>query len=119
MNVLRAAGHDVIATDLNDWGCPFSTPRIEFLLERKPPERCRCIMTNPPYRLAEQFIAHALLLVPQVVMRCRLAFLEAERRTKLLEGSGLHRVSVFRNLPPMMHRYGWTGPTNSSSTAFA
>jgi len=66
-----------------------------------------------------QFIANALLLVPQVAMLCRLAFLESERRTPLLETSGLHRVIVFRNRLPMMHRYGWTGPRNSNATAFA
>lgn len=117
--VLRGAGHDVVATDLNDWGCPFSRSRIDFLMEQKPPAQCHCIITNPPYRLMEQFVAHAVLLVPQVVMLGRLAFLESERRTRLLEESGLHRVIVFRNRLPMMHRYGWTGPTNSNATAFA
>jgi hypothetical protein len=119
VKVLRAAGHDVIATDLNDWGCPQSSARVDFLMERAAPPQCRCIITNPPYRLAEQFIAHALRLVPEVAMLCRLAFLESARRTQLLERSGLHRVIVFRDRLPMMHRHGWTGPKNSSSTAFA
>jgi hypothetical protein len=119
VKVLRAAGHDVIATDLNAWGCPESSSRIDFLMETAEPPHCRCIITNPPYRLAEQFIAHALQLVPEVAMLCRLAFLESTRRTRLLEESGLARVLVFRNRLPMMHRYGWAGPLNSSSTAFA
>jgi hypothetical protein len=67
----------------------------------------------------QQFIEHALRLVPEVVMLCRLAFLESDRRTRLLEESGLHTVFVFRNRLPMMHRHSWTGPRNSSSTAFA
>ena len=119
VNVLRAAGHDVIATDLNDWGCPDSTARVDFLMEREAPAGCHCIITNPPFRLAQQFAEHALRLVPQVVMLCRLGFLESTRRTRLLEESGLQYVFVFRNRLPMMHRYGWTGPRNSSSTAFA
>jgi len=88
-------------------------------MESTAPPLCRCIITNPPYRLAKQFIAHALRLVPEVAMLCRLAFLESTRPTRLLEECGLARVLVFRNRLPMMHRYGWTGPHNSSSTAFA
>lgn len=35
VQVLRGAGHDVIATDLNDWGCPDSgSGMIHFLFER-------------------------------------------------------------------------------------
>src|SRR5437762_7357044 len=31
VNVLHAAGHHVIASDLNDWGCPDSNSRVDFL----------------------------------------------------------------------------------------
>ena len=76
-------------------------------------------MTNPPFKLASEFVAHAIELCPKVVMLLRLAFLESERRTSILDGGKLARVHVFRNRLPMMHRAGWQGPRASSSTAFA
>ena len=52
-------------------------------------------------------------------MLARLALLEFERRTNILERGALARVHVFRNRLPMMHRDGWTGPRASSAMAFA
>jgi hypothetical protein len=122
VNVLRAAGHQVVATDLVDYGQPFTPPayfRVDFLMERKAPEGTGAIVTNPPYRLAEQFVAHALQLCPRVVMLLRLAFLESERRRGILENRGLARVHLFRRRLPMMHRDGWTGRKATSAIPFA
>jgi hypothetical protein len=77
------------------------------------------IVTNPPYKQANQFVAHALTLCPRVIMLLRLAFLESGRRSPILENCGLARVHVFRKRLPMMHRHGWQGPRASSSIAFA
>lgn len=118
VEVLRLAGHNVIATDLVDRGCPDSLSRIDFLLPG-PQMDCEAIVTNPPYALAERFVARALELCPLVVMLLRLAFLESERRTPILDNGQLARVHVFKNRLPMMHRDGWTGPRASSSIAFA
>jgi hypothetical protein len=93
-------------------------PRRDFLLEPLPPS-CEAIVTNPPFRLAEEFIAHALELCPRVVMLLRLAFLESERRCHILENRGLARVHVFRKRLPMMHRDGWKGRKANSGMAFA
>ena len=60
VNVLRAAGHEVIGSDLVDYGDPTHFYRRDFLLERKPPDGCQGIVTNPPFKLVEQFVAHAL-----------------------------------------------------------
>lgn len=119
VNVLRAAGHAVVASDLRDYGCPTHFSRRYFLLELKAPERCEAIVTNPPFALAQQFVEHALELCPLVVMLLRLAFLESARRTPILDGGQLARVYVFRNRLPMMHRDGWTGPRASSAVPFA
>ena len=119
VGVLRAAGHTVIATDLNDLGCPDSEPRRDFLCEQRAPEGCGCIITNPPYKLAQEFVLKARELTPKVVMFLRLGFLESERRRNILELGDLARVYVFRNRLPMMHRSGWTGPRASSATAYA
>jgi hypothetical protein len=116
---LRAAGHEVIGSDLVDYGRPDFFAGRDFLLERKVPDGCQAIITNPPYKLADQFVAHALDLCPRVMMLLRLAFLESERRTEILERRGLARVWVFRKRLPMMHRDGWQGPKASSAIPFA
>jgi hypothetical protein len=79
----------------------------------------RCIVSNPPYKLADEFVRHALELVPRVCMLLRLAFLESESRRDVLDDGRMARVLVFRNRLPMMHHAGWTGPRASSATAFA
>jgi hypothetical protein len=90
----------------------------DFLLEFEPPPDCDTIITNPPFKVADAFVAHALNLVPRVVMLLRLAFLESERRRSILEGCGLARVHVFRKRLPMMHRAGWEGRKANSGMAF-
>jgi hypothetical protein len=117
--VLRAAGHEVLASDLVDYGDPTHFARRDFLLERKVPNGCEAIVTNPPFKLAEQFVAHALDLCPRVIMLLRLAFMESERRTPILEGRGLARIHQFRKRLPMMHRAGWEGRKANSGMAFA
>ena len=119
VRVLRAHGHEVVASDLIDYGEPIHFSRRDFLLEHKAPQGCECILTNPPFSLAEEFVAHALDLCPRVIMLLRLAFLEGERRRGILEDRGLARVHVFRRRLPMMHRAGWQGPRASSAMAFA
>ena len=61
--------------------------------ERKVPDGCQCIITNPPFKLAEEFAAHALELCPLVMMLLRLAFMESERRTGIFEGRELARFT--------------------------
>ena len=77
------------------------------------------IVTNPPYGLAGEFVRHGLTICPRVCMLLRLAFLESERRSAILDNGWLARVHVFRKRLPMMHREGWTGPRASSAIAFA
>jgi hypothetical protein len=125
VNPLRAAGHDVVATDLVDYGLPITPPGyygVDFLMERRAPEGTEAIVTNPPFKLAGEFVEHALELCPQVVMLLRLAFLESVRRTPILDTGHLARVHLFKNRLPMMHRAGrgtQVAKTNSSAMAFA
>jgi hypothetical protein len=119
---LRAAGHEVVASDITSYGIPVTCPgyfNVDFLLERQAPANCEAIVCNPPYKLAPQFVRHALTLVPFTAMLLRLAFLESASRTDILEHSGLARVLVFRKRLPMMHRHNWDGPRASNSIAFA
>jgi hypothetical protein len=119
VDVLRAAGHEVLGSDLVDYGNPTHFYGRDFLMEWKPPDKCEAIVTNPPFKLAEQFVAHALSLCPRVVMLLRLAFYESDRRIGILENGKLARIHCFRKRLPMMHRDGWTGRKASSGMAFA
>jgi hypothetical protein len=115
VRVLEAHGHQVFATDLHPYGCGLSG--IDFLTAGH--RAVDAVVTNPPYQLAQQFVEKALEFCPLVIMLLRLAFLESERRTRILEFSGLARIHVFRNRLPMMHRRGWDGPKASSAIPFA
>jgi hypothetical protein len=120
--VLRAAGHDVVASDITDYGIPITAPgywRRDFLLEHAAPAGTECICTNPPYRFAADFVRHALALCPRAIFLLRLAFLESVGRSDILDGGKLAHVYVFRNRLPMMHRDGWTGPRATSAIPFA
>jgi hypothetical protein len=119
VDVLRAAGHTVLASDLVDYGNPTHFYGRDFLFERKAPDGCECIVTNPPYKLAGEFVAHALELCPRVVMLLRLGFLESERRRPILDCGRLARVHVFRNRLPMMHRDGYSRTSEGGSSAIA
>ena len=121
VRTLRAARYCVIDSDLHDYGQSY---QIDFLQQTDVPwhgmYKTSCLLTNPPYQLAQKFVEHAAALqVPLVIMLLRLAFLEGTRRSHILEHAGLARVHVFRNRLPMMHRRGWDGPKASSAIPFA
>jgi hypothetical protein len=118
VNVLREIGHTVIASDLVDHGFPLEFVG-DFLAQKNAPIGCSCILTNPPFQIIDRFIAHALDLVPTMIVLARLAMLESRRRTEIIEHRGLARVHVFRERLPMMHRDGWVGPKASSAVPFA
>lgn len=123
---LRAHGHQVLGSDLVDYGRPDCFWRRDFLMERKIPDGCQGIITNPPFKLVEQFIAHALELSPLVVMLLRLAFYEAgtgkqskhKLRRYVLDDIPPARLLTFRKRLPMMHRRGWEGKKGNSGMAF-
>jgi hypothetical protein len=119
VRALRAAGHTVTGTDLVDYNCPDSRGDVDFLKEGRAPDGVRTIITNPPYQRAGEFVRHALTLVPHVAMLVRLAFLESQRRSDILDDGRLARVYPFANRLPMMHRDGWDGPKATNSMAFA
>ena len=127
VKVLRDSGRAVVATDLVDWGCQDSTPRRDFLMEQKAPDGIPAIVTNPPFKLAEEFTAHAIDLVPEVYLLMRCAFLEGLRwyrpdQNKRGRGLSDHlsRVWVFAPRLPFMHRHGYEGQKQENSgMAFA
>jgi hypothetical protein len=123
VRVLRGSGRDVIATDLIDYrwmegsqaigGVDFLDPRL------RAPSGIDCILTNPPFSKAQEFVAQARRLCPRVIMLLRLAFMESECRCDILDAGDLKKVLVFRKRLPMMHRDGWEGKKANSGMAFA
>lgn len=120
---LRGAGHEVVATDLVDYGaraCPGAVFGVDFLMETAMWPGTGAIVTNPPYKLANEFVRHAYAIgAERVVLLLRAMFIEGLGRTDVLEELGLHSVYVFRNRLPMMHRDGYDGPKHGSNVPFA
>lgn len=81
---LKEYGYNVKSTDLINRG--YGVDGIDFL-------KCNefwhgDILTNPPYKYADEFIEHALKLIPQgnkVFMFLKLQFLEGKNRRKLFK----------------------------------
>jgi hypothetical protein len=117
VNVLRAAGRSVFATDIVDRGCPDSHV-CDFLGDDLPFINDP-IITNPPFKLARQFVDVALEHAPYVAMLLRLAFLEGGARKPWFVSTPLARVHVASRRLPMMHRDGWTGPKAGSAVCHA
>ncbi len=91
--VLAARGHDTTSTDLVDRGYRFGQHGVDFLMETKP--LARNIVTNPPFKLANEFVRKALdLTTGKVAMLLKVGFLEGKGRADIHEK--LSRVWVFR-----------------------
>lgn len=84
--VLVAAGHAVVSSDLVDRG--YGDSRRDFLME---PMRARHIITNPPFKLGGQFWRHAcaITLHGKVAFLARITWLESTER-----------AAMFRRWPP-------------------
>ncbi len=119
VNVLRDAGHAVVTSDLVDYGVPGQTSGQDFLLRQEMPHPCECILTNPPFNRAADFVRIGLKLCPKVILLLRLVFLESVGRSDILDDGHLARVHVFANRLPNLHRDGWTGPKATSTIAYA
>lgn len=116
---IRAAGYDVVATDVSPQRA--DVLHRDFLLEQALPGGCESIITNPPFKLGGEFARHALALgAHKVAMIQRLAFLEGARRERdLFRPHPPARVWVFAKRPTM-----WAGdlpeiPKANGGMAFA
>ena len=117
--VLRRYSHDVLATDVADYGYSFAITPIDFLMERG--FRSDHVITNPPYRLAQEFAAHALERVRgKVALFLPIRFLTSEGRSLWLETTPLARVHYFRNRVPMQRgRLQDPGDNSGKTTDYA
>ena len=99
--VLMDAGYDVIATDLIARG--YGMSRRDFLMEFTP--AAPNIITNPPFKLATEFVRHSLALTTgKVCILMRLACLEGAERREIYDNSPLARVWVFSRRLTMFRR---------------
>lgn len=82
--ILKKHGYMVKSTDLIDRG--YGEGGIDFLHTYE--KHNGDIITNPPYKYAQQFVEHALKLVPEgnrVVMFLKLTFLESQNRREMFD----------------------------------
>ena len=116
--VLRAHGIAVIAHDLAHYEGADSdiVPERDFLLEFNPPEGVDAIVTNPPFKVADDFIRHGLGLGFRVIVLLRAMAIEGAGRADLIDRH-LRRFWIGIDRPPAMHREGWEGNKLSSSGA--
>lgn len=95
--VLSDAGHYVYSTDLIDRG--YGTPCIDFLQQTEMPQWCKCIVTNPPYKYATEFILHGLELLPKggiICMLLNITYLSGySRYLKLYKNSPPKKIHIF------------------------
>ncbi|MDB5522793.1 MAG: hypothetical protein JWM58_556 [Rhizobium sp.] len=130
--MLEADGHDVVLSDLIDYGttdrhgtiqevCGFLelTPgRIAPYLD--PEQLYPDIVTNPPYgEVLNAFVAHALRVFKprKMALLLNIVFLggtDDDDRTFALEDCPPARIYIFKRRLPMMHREGWDGPKADS-----
>lgn len=90
--VLEAGGHEVVSTDLVARG--YGQSGIDFLMEWE--AQAPNIVTNPPFKMADQFARHALRLAAgKVALLARIQFLEGADRRKLFDERPPARVWVF------------------------
>lgn len=93
--VLKLHGYDVKSSDIIDRGYQ-NTEIIDFLVSDN--KENRDIITNPPYKFAQQFVEHAMDIAHdgfKMAMFLKLTFLEGKARRKMFEQIPPNKVYVF------------------------
>jgi hypothetical protein len=114
--VLRAGGWGVLAHDLIRYSG--ADERIHSGLDFFKAERTywvQAIVTNPPFRQADDFIRKGLSLGLPVIVLLRLMSLEGANRSDILQH--LHHVFIGIERLPKFQREGWTGKRLTTETA--
>ena len=114
---LLDAGHQVVSTDLVDRG--YGASRRDFLMEQR--LLAPAIITNPPFKLADEFVLHALHLgAVKVAMFMRLAWLEGSgRHGRLWSRHPPARVWVFSKRQTLWRGDDPAARENGGAIAFA
>ena len=91
--VIKEYGYDVISSDLIDRG--YGKVGVDFLTI-EPKRKVGNIVTNPPFKFAQEFVEKALEVSEgKVAMLFKLAFLEGVKRNEMFNRTPLRRVYVF------------------------
>ena len=118
LDTFRALGHNVIGRDVVDYGWA-GTTIADYLTTLSPTTHDMGIVTNPPFRLAMEFLEKAFADDTQyVAFLLRLNFLESMRRKPFFERHPPTRLWVSSRRFEM-HHIDWTGPLAPSNTAYA
>jgi hypothetical protein len=120
LEVLEAAGHIVHGSDIVDHGWRPGCTVIRDYLAGPIEMGAVAIVSNPPYKLAVEFIKkavadgctyHAWLL--------RTNFLESVSRKVFFEPHPPSRIWISSARLPRMHRLGWVGKRSGSNVSYA
>jgi hypothetical protein len=115
-NRLIQHGYRVTSTDLVDRG--YGESGVDFFAQTE--MRAPVIITNPPYNISTQYVAHACSIAPVSAFLLRLAWLEGRKRRKqVFERFNLSKVFVFSKRIPRMHKPGYEGEKFTSTIPFA
>ena len=95
-NVLKQHNYNVYSTDLNDYG--FGLSYVDYLMTVKPEDNITSVVTNPPFKLAKEFIHQTFAFdIPLSAFLLRLSFLESlSRYENLFKDNPPVRVHVFK-----------------------
>ena len=93
---LEELGHHVYSSDLVDRGYG---DIMDFLKVDTMPYECECILTNPPYSLATEFVIHGLSILPKG------GYLALFLKTTFLEGKKRYDSIFSKNPPKYIFQY--------------
>ena len=111
---LQAAGYEVIASDVADYGLDDCQAGVDYLTAA-PPRGIQAIVTNPPFTLAVRFAQKALTEVPYLALLLRTNFLESQERLPFFRRHPPARIRISSRRLPMMHRHDWQGNKANSN----
>ena len=93
-------GFDVVSSDIVNRGSEYQSIVEDFLKFNPAQKNSRDIITNPPYKYAQEFAEHALDISAsgvKVAMFLKLTFLEGGKRKRLFDKYPPEKIYVFRN----------------------
>ena len=104
--VLIDHGYSVISTDMYDRG--YGESGVDFLATTKMPANCDTIITNPPYSLSNEFILHAMDILPlygRYFALLNISYLTGNIRFRDIYSKGYlkaihiypHRINCYKN----------------------
>jgi hypothetical protein len=96
VRALARFGIEALATDI-DHG-------VDFL---EVDAQVDCIVTNPPYKLADKFLLHSSRCSRKSALLLRLSFLESQKRQDLFKRIPLYKVYIMTNRLPFWTPDGW------------